>query len=91
MIGAVVLLLGCVVGGGITAIAGANSESDGVAAAGLTVLPIGFGLAATLVAIITRKKQKGVAIGAPIGCGCLGGIGAAIAFFVFMTAIWPSL
>ncbi|MFK7984961.1 MAG: hypothetical protein AB8I08_02945 [Sandaracinaceae bacterium] len=92
LIGLGALVLGCFFGGAVTAVLGASSESLGVRAAQLTVMPIGFGIAATLMALILRKNpNKGVSIGAPVGCGCMGAIGAAAMFFVFMVVIWPSL
>ncbi len=79
--------LGCVG----TGIAGAMSESLGVSVSYLGI-PLFFGgLSAILAAPFLQKKGSGVAIGVPIGCGCLGMMAAGISLGVFFTAIWPSL
>jgi hypothetical protein len=43
------------------------------------------------VALALRKKGTPLAVGAPIGCGCLSWIGGLVAVFLFFRVIWPSL
>ncbi len=75
-----------------TIIAGISSESLGVTMSYVTAGPLGFGLAATLMALMTKKSQSnGAAIGAPIGCGCFSAIFFAVMTFVFFVSIFPSL
>jgi hypothetical protein len=75
-----------------TIVAGISSESLGVSMSYLTAGPLGFGLAATLMALITRKSaSNGVAVGAPLGCGCFAAITFAALTFVFFISIFPSL
>jgi hypothetical protein len=53
----------------VTIIAGLSSESLGMQMSYVTAGPLGFGLAATLMALLTRKSASdGVAVGAPLGC-----------------------
>lgn len=80
-------LLGCVG----TGVAGAMSESMGVNISYLGIPMFFGGLGAISVAPFLRTKGAGAAIGAPIGCGCLGYIMATVLVGVFYTAIWPSL
>lgn len=81
-------LLACV----ITGIAGANMrESEAVELSYLTVPIIFSGLVAWLPAVLARKKGMGLAIGAPVGCGCVSGVFAGIGLFVFYVVLWPSL
>ena len=75
-----------------TGIAAAMSESLGVSMSYLAVGPFAFGVVGTIVALVTKKNpNQKVAVGAPIGCGCLSWIFAAAMLFVFMVAIFPSL
>ena len=75
-----------------TIVAGISSESLGMTMSYLTAGPLGFGLVATVVALITRKSpSNGVAVGAPLGCGCLSAIVFASLTFVFFVSIFPSL
>ncbi|RLB46140.1 MAG: hypothetical protein DRJ42_28355 [Deltaproteobacteria bacterium] len=81
-------LLACV----ITGVAGANMrESEAVQLSYLTVPVIFSGLVAWLPAVLLRKKGLGLAIGAPVGCGCLTGIFAGVGVAVFYVVLWPSL
>ena len=71
---------------------GISSESLGVTMAYVTAGPLGFGLVATFVALVTRKSpSNGTAVGAPLGCGCLSAIVFASLTFVFFVSIFPSL
>lgn len=76
---------------GMVAVSG--SESDGVAAATFATGPIGFGLAGALAGLVTHfvAKSAGVRVAVPIGCGCLGWIGASLATVFFFAAIFPAL
>ena len=75
-----------------TGIAAAMSESLGVSMSYLAVGPFAFGVIGTIVALVTKKNpNQKVAVGAPIGCGCLSWIVAVAMLFVFMVAIFPSL
>jgi hypothetical protein len=75
-----------------TVVAAISSESLGVSMSYVTAGPLGFGLAATLMALITRKSaSNGVAVGAPLGCGCFSAIFFATMTFVFFVSIFPSL
>jgi hypothetical protein len=74
-----------------TGLAGAMSESMGVDVSYIGVPLFISGASAMIVAPFLRTKGTGAAIGAPVGCGCLGFIFAAAALMVFYTAIWPSL
>ena len=81
------LLLG--VGTGIAAF---MSEELGVTMSYVAIGPFAFGVAGTIVAIVTKKNaNQKVAVGAPIGCGCLAWIVATMLLVVFMVAIFPSL
>ncbi len=80
-------LLGCVG----TGIAGAMSESMGVNISYLGIPMFFGGTSAMIIAPFLRTKGAGAAIGAPIGCGCLGYIAATVMVGVFYAAIWPSL
>jgi hypothetical protein len=75
-----------------TIVAGMSSESLGATMAYVTAGPLGFGLAGTLMALLTRKSaSNGTAVGAPLGCGCFSAlvfVGLTVTFFV---AIFPSL
>lgn len=75
-----------------TIVAGISSESLGMTMSYVTAGPLGFGLAATLMALLTRKSaSNGVAVGAPLGCGCFSAIVFATLTFVFFVSIFPSL
>lgn len=76
----------------VTIVAGMSSESLGMTMSYLTAGPLGFGLAATLMALLTRKSpSNGVAVGAPLGCGCFSALVFATLTFVFFVSIFPSL
>jgi len=49
------------------------------------------GTSAMIIAPFLRTKGTPLAVGAPIGCGCLGFMMGGVALGVFFTAIWPSL
>jgi hypothetical protein len=74
-------------------ILGMNSESAGMEAANLAALPLGFVCSAAPVALVVHflVKRGPARVAAPVGCGCLGGIGLLAGLFVFWSAIWPSL
>jgi hypothetical protein len=75
-----------------TGIGAYMSESLGVSMSYLAIGPFAFGVVGTIVALVTKKNpNQKIAVGAPIGCGCLSWIFAAALLFVFMVAIFPSL
>jgi len=77
---------------GISGIAASEMrEEEAVTLSYLTVPFIVAGLVAWLPALLARKKGMGLAVGAPLGCGCLSGIMASIALAVFYVVLWPSL
>jgi hypothetical protein len=76
----------------VTIIGGMSSESLGVTLSYATAGPLGFGLAATLMALLTRKSpSNGVAVGAPLGCGCFAGLVFVSLTVVFFVSIFPAL
>ena len=84
---AISLLLG--VGTGVGAY---MSESLGVTMSYVAVGPFAFGVVGTIVALATKKNaNQKIAVGAPIGCGCLAWVVAVLLLVVFMVAIFPSL
>lgn len=75
-----------------TGVAAISSESAGVMMSYVAVGPFAFGVAGLIVALVTKKNANAkVAVGAPIGCGCLAWIVAVMMLFVFMVAIFPKL
>lgn len=75
-----------------TIIAAISSEELGMTMTMVTAGPFFFGLVGTIVALVTKKNPKaGVAIGAPLGCGCLAAIVGALLVVVFFVSIFPSL
>ncbi len=78
--------------GVLTGVAAMSSEELGVTMSYVAIGPFAFGVVGTIVALITKKNpNQKVAVGAPLGCGCLSWIVAAALLFVFMVAIFPSL
>ncbi len=89
--GGVMLVLG-LFGLAITlVIAVVGSESDAVTVSYLGVPLALAGFVAPVVALIARRQQTAIAVGAPIGCGCATMVFGIVAMVVFFTAIWPSL
>jgi hypothetical protein len=77
---------------GITGIAASEMrEEEAVTLSYLTIPFIVAGLVAWLPAALTRKKGTALAVGAPLGCGCLAGIAASIGLMIFYVVLWPSL
>ncbi len=75
-----------------TIVAAISSEELGMNMTMLTSGPLFFGIVGTIVALVTKKNPKpGVAIGAPLGCGCLAAIVSAALVAVFFVAIFPRL
>jgi hypothetical protein len=74
-----------------TAVAGMMSESLGMTMAYVTAGPLGFGLVGTIAASMTKRSSSGVAIGVPLGCGCLSAFGLIGLVVTFFVAIFPSL
>ncbi len=89
----VLCLLGTVVAGVAVGMSGYNSESAGVLAAKAVAFPIGLLWTGALVALVVHlaKAGKGIRIGAPLGCGCLGGVFFLVALLLFFGGIWQSL
>jgi hypothetical protein len=86
-------LLGTIIAAVAVGLSAADSESAGMLATQVVAFPVGALWSGGLVALIVHfmKSGKGVRIGAPLGCGCLGGIIMAVLVVVFFTAIFPSL
>ncbi len=83
-----VSLIACV----LTGIAASEMrEEEAVTVSYMTVPFIVAGLVAWLPALLARKKGMGIAVGAPIGCGCIAGIVASVALMIFYVVLWPSL
>ena len=75
-----------------TIVAAAMSEQRGVTMSYVAIGPFAFGVAGTIVALVTRHHpNRTVAVGAPIGCGCLAWIVGFVLLFVFMVGIFPKL
>jgi hypothetical protein len=74
-----------------TGLAGAMSEQLGVNLSYIGIPLFVGGLAAMIVAPFLRTKGQGAAIGAPVGCGCVGVLFGFVALVVFFQAIWPLL
>ena len=90
-----VSLLGTCLIGALVGWAGYNSESAGSSAAMFGSLPVGFLLGGAVAAVVIHlampRATQPVRLGAPVACGCLGGIGLAFAVFVFFAFIFPAL
>jgi peptidoglycan/LPS O-acetylase OafA/YrhL len=87
-------LLGTLTAAAAVGIAGSGSESAGMNVAYGVAFPLGFLWTGGLVALIVHflnKGGKGARYGAPLGCGCLGGLLLVALIVAFFTAIWPSL
>lgn len=87
---ATVLSLVCCAGVGFSAY---RSESGGVNSAMISSFPLGFLMAGVLAALVTHFVARNPTIRAlaPVGCGCLGGLGMFGLVFVFFVAIFPAL
>ena len=90
-----VALVGTCLGGALVGWAGYNSESAGNAAAHFAALPIGFLISGALAAVGMHLGMKNASpaarLGAPFGCGCVGGIGFFALVFLFFAVIFPML
>ena len=86
-------LLGTIVAAVAVGLSVAESESAGVMATRAVAFPIGVLWTGGFVALVTHfmKSGKGVRFGAPLGCGCLGGIFMLALIVVFFVAIFPAL
>lgn len=89
----VALLVGC---GGVAAVGlmAYDSESGGVLASQITAFPVGFalsGFAAALAVQLLLRKPGPARMAVPMGCGCLGGLGAVVLTVIFFAAIFPAL
>jgi len=86
------LFLGSIAACLVTGIAAAEArESDAVVVSMVTVPTVIAGLFPWIIALLTRKKGTGLAVGAPIGCGCLTWIVSLVSMVVFYVVIWPEL
>jgi len=75
-----------------TVIAGLSSESLGITMAYVTAGPLGFGLGGFIVALLTKKSPStGVAVGAPLGCGCMSALSFVSLAVLFFAVIFPAL
>jgi hypothetical protein len=93
---------GVIVGGGMFALGLLGCLATGVAAATLGEgdavmvsylgVPLALaGVVAPIAAAVVRQKELPIAVGVPVGCGCLTAVAAVVGVVVFYTAIWPSL
>ncbi len=75
-----------------TGIVAANeSERFAVEVSYVTVPMIAGGLVPWIVALLTRKKSRALAVGAPLGCGCLSWAVALVGTIAFYALVWDSL
>ncbi len=81
-------LIGCI-GTGIAAAIMRERDAVLVSYCGVP-LAVG-GLVGAIVAFFVRAKERPVALGAPVGCGCGSAILTLALVLVFYVAIWPSL
>ena len=72
-----------------------RSETAGVLATRSAAFPLGVVWAGCLTALAVhlfyKKGSKGVRVGVPLGCGCLGGVILFALIAVFFVAIFPAL
>ena len=72
-----------------------GSESAGVQATYRAALPLGTVWAGSITALAVhlfyKKGSRGVRVGVPLGCGCLGGLILFGMIMVFFVAIFPAL
>lgn len=86
------LFLGSLAACLVTGIAASEaSESEAVVVSMVTVPTVIAGLFPWIIALLTRKKGTGLAVGAPIGCGCLTWVVSLVSMAVFYAVIWPEL
>lgn len=86
--------VGTVVGLAVVVFFAAGSESAGVTATMLAAFPLGLlwsGALAALVVQLSGQTRAGVRIGAPLGCGFVGGLGLLVMVALFFLAIFPAL
>lgn len=91
--GGVAVFLTCAGLGGVV-LAISDSESAGITASMVVAFPLGFvwsGAIAAIVLHFIKKASRGVRLGSPFGCGCLGGIGMAAVAVLFFAVIFPEL
>lgn len=89
---AVLFLLGSVFSCLVTGlVAATESERFAMEVAYVTMPTVFAGLLPWIVALLVRKKGTGLAVGAPIGCGCLTWVVSLVSVIVFFEVIWPSL
>lgn len=86
----VTLLMAAYVG-----LSAAGSETAGVLATRTAAFPLGMVWAGCITALAVhlfyKKGSKGIRVGVPIGCGCLGGLIMFGLIIVFFVAIFPAL
>lgn len=91
--GGIAVFLTCAGLGGVL-LAVSDSESNGITASMVVAFPLGFVWAGALAAIVLffmKRTSRGIRIGAPFGCGCLGGMGLAAIAVLFFAVIFPEL
>ena len=72
----------------------ADSEENGVLATIVVAFPLGFAWSAAIAALATyfmRRLSPPLRIGAPFGCGCLGGGALFVVCALFFAVIFPEL
>jgi hypothetical protein len=87
-------LLGTIAGVAAIALGGMSSESLGVTITQAAAFPLGvlwFGGFIALITYFMKKAGGGVRYGAPLGCGCLGGILMVVLVWVFFGFVWQML
>ena len=91
--GGLAIFLTCAGLGGL-GLAIADSESAGVTASMIVAFPLGFIWAGAIAAIalyFMKRVSPPVRLGAPFGCGCLGGIVMGAISLLFFAVIFPEL
>jgi hypothetical protein len=75
-----------------TGIVAANESESFAVEVSMATMPCAIaGVFPWIVALLVRRRGLPMAIGVPLGCGCLGYVAGAIALAGFYTLIWPSL
>ena len=76
----------------VTGVVAANESESFATDVSMATLPCAFaGLFPWIVALVVRRRGLPIAIGAPMGCCCLGWVLGGAALGVFYAVIWPSL
>ncbi len=79
----------CLLAMGLAAAKMSESKSMSLSYLFVPVIPVGF--VALISAFFVRRQKSAVAVGVPLGCGCLTWLGGLAGLWVFYALIWPSL